>query len=46
MKKEKDFWIANENYKEALKKLILDTNKLKWLTKYQRFFQNVSLKTK
>jgi len=46
MKKEQDFWIANENAKEALKELMFDANKVKWLTKYQRLFQKVSLKPK
>ena len=46
MKKEQDFWIANENAKEALKELMFDANKVKWLTKYQRLFQKVSLKHK
>ena len=36
MKKEKDFWIANENCMEALKELMFDANKVKWLRKYQK----------
>ena len=35
MKKEKDFWIANENAKEALKELmsliIMNSRKVKWM---------------
>ena len=46
MKKEQDFWIANENAKEALKELMFDTNKVKWLTKYQSLFKKVSIKPK
>jgi hypothetical protein len=46
MKKEQDFWIANENTKEVLKELMFDANKVKLLTKYQRLFQKVSLKPK
>jgi hypothetical protein len=38
MKKEQDFWIANENAKEALKELMFDANKVKWLRKYQGLF--------
>ena len=46
MKTEKDFCIANDNAKEALKELMFDANKVKWLSKYQRLFQKVSLKPK
>lgn len=46
MKKENDYWIANENAREALKELMFDANKVKWLTKYQRLFQKVSIKPK
>ena len=46
MKKEQDFWIANENTKEVLKELMFDANKVKLLTKYQRLFQKVSIKPK
>ena len=46
MKTEKDFCIANENAKEALKELMFDANKVKWLRKYQDLFQKVSLKPK
>lgn len=46
MKKENDFWIANENAKEALKELTFDANKVKWLTKYQWLFKKVSIKPK
>ena len=46
MKKERDFWIANENAKEALKELMFDANKVKWLRKYQGLFKKVSIKPK
>ena len=46
MKKENDFWIANENAKEALKELMFDDNKVKWLTKYLWLFKKVSIKPK
>ena len=46
MKKEQDFWITNENAKEALKELMFNGNKLKWLTKYQSLFKKVSIKPK
>jgi hypothetical protein len=38
MKKEKDFWIANENAKVALNELMFDAKKVKWLRKYQKLF--------
>ena len=38
MKKEKDLCIANDNAKEALKELMFDANKVKWLRKYQGLF--------
>jgi len=46
MKKEQDFWIANENAKEALKELMFDANKVKWLRKYQGLFKKVSISPK
>ena len=46
MKKEQDFWIANENAKEALKELMFDANKIKWLTKYQSFSKRSQLSLK
>ena len=46
MKKEQDFWIANENAKEALKELMFDANKVKWLRKYQGLFKKVSIRPK
>ena len=46
MKKEKDFCIANENAKEALKELMFDANKVKWLRKYQGLFKKVSIRPK
>ena len=46
MKKEKDFCIANENAKEALKELMFDANKVRWLRKYQGLFKKVSIKPK
>jgi hypothetical protein len=46
MIKEKDFWIANENCKEALKELLFDANKVKWLIKYQGLFRKVLIKPK
>ena len=46
MKEEKDFCISNENAKEALKELMFDANKVKWLRKYQGLFKKVSIKPK
>jgi hypothetical protein len=46
MKTEKDFCIANENAKEALKELMFDANKVKWLIKYQDLFKKVSIRPK
>ena len=46
MKKEKDFCIANDNAKEALKELMFDANKVKWLRKYQGLFKKVTIRPK
>lgn len=46
MKKEQNYCIANDNAKEALKELMFDANKVKWLRKYQSLFKKVSIKTK
>ena len=44
--KKKNFWIANENAKEALNELMFDTNKIKQLRKYQGLFKKVSIRPK
>ena len=46
MKKENDFWIANENAKEALKELMFDANKVKWLMEYRWLFEKVTIHPK
>lgn len=41
-----DYLVADENCKEALKELMFDTNKVKWLRKYEGLFKKVSIKPK
>jgi len=41
MKKEFDYLSTNENCKKALKELMFDPNKVKWLKKYQKLLNKV-----
>ena len=43
MDNEIDYLVADENCKEAIKELMFDANKLKWLRKYKRLFKKVSI---
>lgn len=43
MKIEFDYLVADENCKEALKELMIDANKVKWLRKYEKLFKKVSI---
>jgi hypothetical protein len=38
-----DFLVADENCKEALKELMFDPNKVKWLSKCEKLFKKVSI---
>ena len=46
MDNEIDYLVADENCKQAIKELMFDANKVKWLSKYQSLFKKVSLKPK
>ena len=41
MKNEFDYLSTNENCKKALKELMFDAKKVKWLRKYQKLFNKV-----
>ena len=41
MENEMDYFVADENCKEALKELMFDPNKVKWLRKYQRLLNKI-----
>ena len=43
MEKEMDYLVADENCKEALKELMIEENKIKWLSKYEKLFKKVSI---
>ena len=38
-----DYLVADENCKEALKELMIEENKIKWLSKYEKLFKKVSI---
>jgi hypothetical protein len=38
-----DYFVADENCKEALKELMIEENKIKWLSKYEKLFKKVSI---
>jgi hypothetical protein len=46
MEKEIDYLVANENCKEAIKELMFNGKKSKWLLKYKRLFKKVSIHPK
>ena len=46
MKNEFDYLSTNENCKKALKELMFDANKVKWLRKYKGLFKKVSISPK
>ena len=41
-----DYLLADENYKEALKELIFDAIKVKWLRKYLGLFKKITIRPK
>ena len=41
MENEFDYFIADENCKQAIKQLMSDANKVKWLRKYQKLLNKV-----
>ena len=41
MENEFDYFIADENCKQAIKQLLSDANKVKWLRKYQKLLNKV-----
>ena len=43
MENEIDYLVADENCKEAIKELMFDANKIKWLCKYSKLFKKVSI---
>jgi len=43
MENEMDYLVADENCKEALKELMIEENKIKWLSKYEKLFKKVSI---
>ena len=41
MENEMNYLVADENCKEALKELMIEENKIKWLSKYEKLFKKV-----
>ncbi len=46
MENEFDYFIADENCKQAIKQLMSDANKVKWLKEYRWLFQKVTIHPK
>jgi len=46
MDNEIDYLVADENCKQAIKELMFDANRLKWLKKYRRLYEKVNLSPK
>jgi hypothetical protein len=46
MNNEIDYLVADENCKQAIKELMFDANRLKWLKKHKRLFDKISLSPK